>query len=89
MTINIKNPETDRLARELASLRKVGVTEAVHAALERALADAKAERDADLDRRRRKSEEILREVYKLPILDNRSTKEIRDELWDDVLNGHR
>jgi antitoxin VapB len=33
MAFHIKNPETDTLARKVAALRKVGLTEAVHAAL--------------------------------------------------------
>lgn len=37
MAFHIRNPETDRLARRLAALKKVGLTEAVHAALEREL----------------------------------------------------
>lgn len=37
MAFHIKNPETDRLARRVATLKKVGLTEAVHAALEREL----------------------------------------------------
>jgi antitoxin VapB len=37
MTILIKNPETDALARKVAKLKGVGLTQAVHAALEREL----------------------------------------------------
>lgn len=37
MPFHIKNPETDALARKLATLRKVGLTEAVHLALQGAL----------------------------------------------------
>jgi antitoxin VapB len=33
MAFHIKNPETDRLARRVAALRRVGLTEAVHTAL--------------------------------------------------------
>jgi antitoxin VapB len=33
MPFHIKNPETDALARKLASLKKIGLTEAVHLAL--------------------------------------------------------
>jgi antitoxin VapB len=89
MAINIKNPATDKLARELASCRRVGVTEAVHMALERALAEAQADRAAEIARRRKENDRILAEVAKLPILDDRPTKVIRDELWDDVLDSHR
>lgn len=34
MAFHIKNPETDALARKVAALRQVGLTEAVHQALE-------------------------------------------------------
>ena len=37
MAFHIKNPETDRLARKVAAVRGVGLTEAVHAALEHEL----------------------------------------------------
>ncbi|UGY11785.1 type II toxin-antitoxin system VapB family antitoxin (plasmid) [Bradyrhizobium septentrionale] len=33
MAFHIKNPETDALARKVAALKKIGLTEAVHAAL--------------------------------------------------------
>lgn len=33
MAFHIKNPKTDALARKVASLKKVGLTEAVHEAL--------------------------------------------------------
>jgi len=37
MAFHIRNPETDRLARKVAALRGVGLTEAVHEALKREL----------------------------------------------------
>jgi antitoxin VapB len=33
MAFHVKNPETDALARKVAALKKVGLTEAVHLAL--------------------------------------------------------
>ncbi|MDA9438829.1 transcription factor [Bradyrhizobium sp. CCBAU 51745] len=33
MAFHIKNPETDALARRVATLKKIGLTEAVHTAL--------------------------------------------------------
>jgi len=42
MAFHIRNPQTDALARELATLKKIGLTEAVHLALERELAREKA-----------------------------------------------
>ena len=40
MAILIKNPETERKARELASLRGVSLTGAIDGALDKALAEA-------------------------------------------------
>jgi antitoxin VapB len=37
MAFHIRNPETDRLARKVAALRGIGLTEAVHEALKREL----------------------------------------------------
>jgi antitoxin VapB len=37
MPFHIKNPDTDSLARKYAGLKKLGLTEAVHLALEEAL----------------------------------------------------
>jgi antitoxin VapB len=37
MAFHIKNPATDALAREVAALKKVGLTEAVHEALQKEL----------------------------------------------------
>lgn len=37
MAFHIKNPDTDALARELARLRRTGLTEAVHTALQNEL----------------------------------------------------
>lgn len=37
MAFHIKNPETDALARRVAAIKKVGLTEAVHESLRREL----------------------------------------------------
>ena len=42
MAFHIRNPETDRLARKVAALKGVGLTEAVHVALEQQLAHEQA-----------------------------------------------
>lgn len=42
MPFHVKNPDTDALARELARLRRSGLTEAVHFALAHAVAAEKA-----------------------------------------------
>ncbi|MDR6293660.1 MULTISPECIES: type II toxin-antitoxin system VapB family antitoxin [Inquilinus] len=49
MAFHIKNPDTDALARKVAKAKGVGLTEAVHEALERELAHELAKpRKADL-----------------------------------------
>ena len=45
MAILIKNPETERKARELASLRGLSITAALDGALDRALAEALQKRE--------------------------------------------
>ena len=42
MAFHIRNPETDRLARKVAALRGIGLTEAVHEALVEQLAREEA-----------------------------------------------
>ncbi len=44
MAILIKNPETERKARELASLRGQSITSVIDGALDRALAEARPKR---------------------------------------------
>ena len=38
MAFHIKNPKTDALARKVAAIKKIGLTEEVHTALEHELA---------------------------------------------------
>jgi antitoxin VapB len=77
MVININNPETEKLARELARRRKQGLTEALTEVLRK-----------ELERERRKwqqkneedfhrgIQEIVDRVKKLPLLDDRPAHEI-------------
>ena len=77
MALNIKNAETEKLARELARGRRQGITAAVTAALRREL-------DRAGRRPRRESREAflnaLREIgergSRYPVLDSRSDEEI-------------
>jgi antitoxin VapB len=77
MALNIKNPETEKLARELARRRKQGITAAVTDVLRK-----EVERERRKPRREGKEEfhrriqEIVDEVKKLPVLDDRSPDEI-------------
>ncbi len=57
MTLSIKDPETDRLARKLAALSGQKITDAVRAALEAEI--ARREREAEKAVRAQKLREIV------------------------------
>lgn len=74
MPLNIKNPETDRLARELTEVTGENITEAVTNALRERL-----ERESGRRHPRRLLDEIARiqDRYRsLPLLDSRPADEI-------------
>lgn len=74
MALNIKNAETERLARELARRRGKGVTEAVTEALRAELArEQNRVREPGLYERLLK---IAEELDKVPNLDDRTDDEI-------------
>jgi antitoxin VapB len=76
MALSIRDPDTDRLARELAKLTGESMTGAIRVALEQRLAREKRRREADLERRRARINAIVERVAKLPVLDDRSPEEI-------------
>lgn len=77
MALNIKNPETEKLARELARRRKQGITEAVTDVLRKEVERERQKlRRDDREERLRRIEEIVQEVKKLPVLDDRTADEI-------------
>jgi antitoxin VapB len=77
MALNIKNPETEKLARELARRRKQSITEAVTDVLRKEVErERKKPRREDIAERLRRIEEIVQEVKKLPVLDDRTADEI-------------
>ena len=79
MALNIKDPETDRLARRLAKLTDENITDAVKAALKDRLEREQRRRGKRIDwkRLREKQEEISR----LPTVDHRSADELLE--YDD------
>lgn len=80
MALNIKNKETERLARELARRRGTGVTEAVTAALQEELARERNRiREPDL---LEKLNRIADEYSRLPVYDTRTDDEILG--WDEI-----
>ncbi len=74
MALSIKDPETDRLARQLADLTDENITDAVKAALRDRLEREQRRRGKKIDwpLLRRKQEEIAR----LPIVDDRSADKL-------------
>jgi antitoxin VapB len=73
MAFSIKDPETDRLARELASLTGESLTEAIRTALRDRLA-----REAQRGSRRSIAAEVRRiqeRLARLPVIDRRAPDE--------------
>jgi antitoxin VapB len=73
MALNIKNPETEKLARELARRRKQGITEVLTAVLRKEVERERKKpvRD-DREERMRRIEAIIERVKSYPVLDGRS-----------------
>ena len=74
MVLSIKDPEADRLARNLAALTGESLTEAVKAALRDRLAREQRRRGKRLDRA--KLDAIVASIAALPVVDNRSPDEL-------------
>jgi antitoxin VapB len=74
MALSIKNPEADRLARELARRTGKGITEVVVDALRERLAEV--ERRSGGERTRAEIERIRERVRRLEVRDPRSPDEI-------------
>jgi antitoxin VapB len=72
MTLHIKDEKADRLARDLAQATGETLTEAVTKAIEERLQRERALRDSDFEARYQAVMEILKEIDKLPVLDNRT-----------------
>jgi antitoxin VapB len=75
MAIHVRDPETDALVRELARRRGIGITEAIHEAVDEAL---KSERQMDLWRA---TEEIRKKLSAYPATGEVLDKRFFDELW--------
>jgi antitoxin VapB len=76
MALNIKDPETDRLVRELAALTGQPITEVVREAVEEKLKATRARRSGSRADRMRRYEEIAARGRALPDLDDRTPDEI-------------
>lgn len=76
MAISIKDPEADRLAREVAAMTHQSITGAIVEALSEKLARERAKRAKEIARRKKAVEKIVAQVKRLKVLDNRSADEI-------------
>ena len=77
MALNIKNPETERLARELARRRKQGITEVITEMLRREVErERRKPSRPDDDAFKRGIDEIVARVRRLPVLFDRTDDEI-------------
>jgi antitoxin VapB len=77
MALNIKNPETERLARELARRRKQGITEVITDVLRREVErERRKPSRPDDDAFKRGIDEIVARVRRLPVLHDPTDDEI-------------
>ena len=78
MALNIKNPEAEELARDLARRRGQGITQVVTVALRRELERErrKPRRQEDYETFKRRIDEIVERYNRLPVRDDRSDDEI-------------
>jgi antitoxin VapB len=73
MALSIKDPETDRLARELAAITGESLTEAIRVAIEERLARARVPEYPPLVEKLRRIQE---RIASLPVLDARDPDEL-------------
>ena len=76
MGLSIKNDETEKLVRELAKQRGIGVTKAIKLAVDNQLLRDRFAPTDDWSRRLADMDAIQRRSSALPVLDNRSDEEI-------------
>ena len=77
MALNIKNEETEKLARELARRRGQGITEVLTDVLRREVERERRKlRPGEIEARLRRVDAIVEELNRLPVLDDRSADEI-------------
>ena len=74
MALSIKDPDVDRLARQLARVTGESITEAVHLAVRDRLEREQRRRGKTIDRAR--VDEIVAQLAALPVVDDRSPDEL-------------
>ena len=76
MALNIKDPETDRLARQLARMAKETITEAVKVALRDRLERERRRRGKKIDWTLLRKQQ--QQIARLPVADTRKVDELLD-----------
>ena len=76
MALSIRDPETDRLARELAALTGETMTQAIKTALQDRLQRERKRQSATIGRKLARLRAIQDRLAKLPVLDDRTADEI-------------
>jgi antitoxin VapB len=76
MALSIKDPEADRLARQLAKATGETLTQAIVTSLRERLAREETRKQRDVERQVAETIEIARHCASLPLLDTRSDDEI-------------
>lgn len=78
MALNIRDPEVQTLAREVARATGETMTQAVKQALRERLARLRAADEAERERRYKAIQEWVRHFRSMPVIDPRSPDEILD-----------
>ena len=81
--MNIKNPEAHRLAKELAAIDRVSVTQAVTEAL-RSAVEARLDEQLRTERQARLHEILDRCTERLAATSGPTLWEINESLWDEA-----
>ncbi|GAB5508278.1 MAG: hypothetical protein Rhirs2KO_34410 [Rhizobiaceae bacterium] len=81
MTINLRNQETDKLVRKLAASRGIGLTEAVHEAVEEALTRDGESAGREGAALRERLQPLFERLDRLPRTGKPTDKQFFDELW--------
>jgi len=79
MTLSIRDPEADKLAREIAEETGEPITTVV----KRALKELRAKLPVTVEQKLARVERIVQELNRLPRVDNRTSKELLDDLYDE------
>ena len=76
MALSIRDPETDRLARELAAVTGETMTQAIKTAIAERLAREREGRDQAAEQRYQSALAILKQIWAMPVVDDRPADEI-------------